>query len=295
MWHLIDIVSKNGNLLLNIGPKSDGTIPEEAKSILQHMGAWLNVNGEAIYGTRPWTTYGEGPTKVAVGSFQDAATKPYTPQDIRFTTRGKTLYAIAMGWPTDGNLLIHSLGSGISFKVGSVSLLGSDEKIHFEQEGDGLHLKLPAHTRICMHTASRFCLPANNRWAQRRCVSVRLVILSTTFAFHIKTPESACNEPITLQCGTSPDDCRPRIPSRASSSRGRSTPAKDRAADHRGWSRGHCRDAHLPAYRKAGFPVAALVDANLRKAAALAESFSVPLATNSLNEAISKSPKRQRI
>ena len=145
VWELIDIVSKNGNLLLNIGPKSDGTIPEEAKSILQHMGAWLNVNGEAIYGTRPWTTYGEGPTKVAAGSFQDATTKPYTPQDIRFTTRGKTLYAIAMGWPTDGNLLIHSLGSGMSFKVGSVSLLGSDEKIHFEQEGDGLHLKLPAH------------------------------------------------------------------------------------------------------------------------------------------------------
>ncbi len=145
VWDLIDIVSKNGNLLLNIGPKSDGTIPEEAKSILQHMGAWLNVNGEAIYGTRPWTTYGEGPTKVAAGSFQDAATKPYTPQDIRFTTRGKTLYAIAMGWPTDGSLLIHSLSSGVSFKVGSVSLLGSDEKIHFEQEGDGLHLELPAH------------------------------------------------------------------------------------------------------------------------------------------------------
>jgi len=143
VWQLIDIVSKNGNLLLNIGPKSDGTIPEEAQSILRHMGAWLRVNGEAIYGTRPWTLYGEGPTKVVAGSFNDAETKPYTAQDIRFTTKGKTLYAIAMGWPADGKLVIHSLGNGSGFKVKSVSLLGSSGTIHFTQQSDGLHLDLP--------------------------------------------------------------------------------------------------------------------------------------------------------
>ena len=145
VWQLIDIVSKNGNLLLNIGPKSDGTIPEEAQSILQHMGAWLKTNGEAIYGTRSWTTYGEGPTKVVAGSFNDADTKPYTSQDIRFTTKGKMLYAIAMGWPSDGHLVIHSLADATSFKVKTVSLLGSDATIHFSQQADGLHLELPAN------------------------------------------------------------------------------------------------------------------------------------------------------
>jgi alpha-L-fucosidase len=144
VWQLVDIVSKNGNLLLNIGPKSDGTIPEEARSILEHMGAWLKVNGEAIYGTRPWTTYGEGPTKVAAGSFNDAATKPYTAQDIRFTTKGKTLYAIALGWPADGHLTVQSLNEGSGFKVKAVSLLGTDAPIRFTQQPDGLHLDLPA-------------------------------------------------------------------------------------------------------------------------------------------------------
>jgi alpha-L-fucosidase len=143
VWQLVDIVSKNGNLLLNIGPKPDGTIPEEAVGILRSMGAWLKVNGEAIYGTRPWTIYGEGPTKVVAGSFHDTATQPYTPQDIRFTRKGNTLYAIALGWPSDRHLVIHSLGTGSGFKVASVSLLGSHAAIRFEQQQDGLHLDLP--------------------------------------------------------------------------------------------------------------------------------------------------------
>jgi len=103
----------------------------------------LKMNGEAIYGTRPWTTYGEGPTKVVAGSFNDAATKPYTAQDIRFTTKGKTLYAITLGWPEDGHLIIHSLSEGSGFNVKSVSLLGTDTRIHFSQTADGLHLDLP--------------------------------------------------------------------------------------------------------------------------------------------------------
>ena len=142
---LIDIVSKNGNLLLNIGPRSDGTIPDEVQQVLREVGAWLKVNGDAIYGTRPWRIYGEGPTKVAAGSFHDTDTSTYTPEDFRFTSKGSALYAIELGWPSTGEAVIHSLASeaaGVP-KVGSVDLLGSDAKIEFHQQPDGLHIHLP--------------------------------------------------------------------------------------------------------------------------------------------------------
>src|SRR5438270_3327788 len=77
---LVDIVSKNGCLLLNIGPKPDGTIPDEAQRLLLNMGSWLDKNGEAIYGTRPWTVFGEGPTKVQGGAFHDTETGGYWAQ-----------------------------------------------------------------------------------------------------------------------------------------------------------------------------------------------------------------------
>jgi alpha-L-fucosidase len=142
---LIDIVSKNGNLLLNIGPRSDGTIPDEVQRVLLDVGAWLNVNGEAIYGARPWRTYGEGPTKVAAGSFHDTDTENYKPEDFRFTTKGDALYAIGLAWPTNREVLIHSLASLVgSEKVQSVILIGSDAKLTFEQRTDGLHVQLPA-------------------------------------------------------------------------------------------------------------------------------------------------------
>ncbi len=141
---LIDIVSKNGNLLMNVGPRSDGTIPEEVQKVLLDVGAWLSVNGDAIYGTRPWRTYGEGPTKVAGGSFHDTDTTHYTPEDFRFTTKRDALYAIGLAWPTNGEAVIHSLASTLgSEQVQSVTLLGSDSKPQFEQRGDGLHVKLP--------------------------------------------------------------------------------------------------------------------------------------------------------
>ncbi len=143
---LIDIVSKNGNLLLNIGPRSDGTIPEEVQSVLRNVGSWLKVNGEAIYGTRPWKIYGEGPTKVAAGSFHDTDTAGYTPEDFRFTTKGKTLYAIELGWPSAGEAVIHSLGASATpgQKIVSVVLLGSDATLSFQQQPDALRIHLPA-------------------------------------------------------------------------------------------------------------------------------------------------------
>ena len=142
---LIDIVSKNGNLLLNIGPKPDGTIPDEVQQVLRDVGSWLAVNGDAIYGTRPWRVYGEGPTQVAAGSFHDTDTANYTAEDFRFTTKGNALYAIEMGWSAGGEAVIHSLGTTVgSQKVESVTLLGSDARIQARQEADGLHLQLPA-------------------------------------------------------------------------------------------------------------------------------------------------------
>ena len=142
---LADVVSKNGNLLVNIGPRADGTIPEEAQAILRQVGAWLRVNGEAIYGTRPWTKFGEGPTEVVGGSFHDTETKPYTAEDFRFTSKGKDLFAIELGWPADGRATIHSLGQsslGANQSVREVTLLGSDAKLDWKQEADGLKVQL---------------------------------------------------------------------------------------------------------------------------------------------------------
>ena len=142
---LVDIVSKNGNLLLNIGPRSDGTIPDEVQQVLRGVGAWLNANGEAIYGTRPWRVYGEGPTKVATGAFHDTDTTPYTSEDFRFTTAGAALYAIEMSKPEGNEVIIRSLASQQpdAKKVAAVSLLGSGDSLPFEEKADGLHIHPP--------------------------------------------------------------------------------------------------------------------------------------------------------
>ncbi len=141
---LVAIVSKNGNLLLNIGPRSDGTIPDEVQKVLLDVGAWLKVNGEAIYGSRPWKIYGEGPTKPTPGSFHDTDVTHYTAADFRFTTKGDVLYAIGLRWPDNGEVVIHSLARTVGSKqTQSVSLLGSEGKPQFEQKADGLHVQLP--------------------------------------------------------------------------------------------------------------------------------------------------------
>lgn len=137
---LVDIVSKNGTMLLNIGPKADGTIPEHEQQMLREIGSWLKINGEAIYGTRPWVKFGEGPTQITAGSFSDKEKPQFTAADFRFTTNGKTLYAIALAWPGDGRLIIKSLAAS---KIKRVELLGYKAKLHWEQTREGLVVSLP--------------------------------------------------------------------------------------------------------------------------------------------------------
>ena len=143
---LIDIVSKNGALLLNIGPRPDGTIPEPDQEILLEIGRWLAVNGEAIYGTRPWTVYGEGPTEVFEGAFQDTKRAGFTAQDVRFTTKGDALYAICLGLP-EGQATIASLGAGSSVpaeRFAEVSMLGVDGPLSWSQDKGGLKIAVPS-------------------------------------------------------------------------------------------------------------------------------------------------------
>ena len=143
---LVDIVSKNGCLLLNVGPRSDGTIPDEVRKVLLGMGAWLSANGEAIYGTRPWKISGEGPTKVVAGSFKDTAGTPFTGEDIRFTAKGDTLYAIALAWPKKGKLVVRSLATGSIYnkrRIKKVQLLGYAGRLKWTQGSDGLTVELP--------------------------------------------------------------------------------------------------------------------------------------------------------
>ncbi len=146
--YLVDVVSKNGNLLLNIGPKSDGTIPDEDKRILFEIGDWLKVNAEAIYDSKPWKTAAEGPTKEEEGKFSDVKGKEYTGEDFRFTCGNGAVYAISLNYPSDGKLVIKSLGKadfnslGFQGIVTRVSVLGGGE-CEFEYTDHGLIVKGP--------------------------------------------------------------------------------------------------------------------------------------------------------
>ncbi len=143
---LCDIVSKNGTLLLNIGPRADGSIPDEQVAILEAIGAWLKTNGEAIYGTRPWRVFGEGPTVVPEGHFTDAKRVSYTSADIRFTTHGQNaLYAICLAAPS-GEVVIRSLGTTLRLAqrgIKQVEWLGTNESVLWKQDETGLRVACP--------------------------------------------------------------------------------------------------------------------------------------------------------
>jgi alpha-L-fucosidase len=143
---LVDIVSKNGNLLLSIGPRADGTIPDEVRATLLEMGAWLDRNGEAIYATEPWTIYGEGPTEVKTGFASDQEMKPYIASDFRFTRKGDNLYIISLACPQDGTASVRAFGLEGQTKghmIQEVDLLGSTQKVEWLQTTGALNVKLP--------------------------------------------------------------------------------------------------------------------------------------------------------
>ena len=144
---LVDIVSKNGNLLLNFTQKPDGTLDEECLNILRQLAAWMKVNGEGIYGTRPWKCNGEGPTAMKHGAFKEEALE-WSTADFRFTSKGKCVYAFQMKYPQQRQAFIRSLGLNGGLKVKAVRLLGHDAPIQSHQAEDGLVVQL-ADKQVC--------------------------------------------------------------------------------------------------------------------------------------------------
>ena len=145
---LVDIVSKNGNLLLNIGPRKDGTIPEKDTAILRSIGSWLKVNGEAIYGSTVWRKAQEGPTKVKEGQFSDGIRREYTSEDIRYTVNGGNLYGTVLKCSDNGKYLFRELAERDAWNkayfhgiIKDVTVLGTEKKPEWYRDKEGLHVR----------------------------------------------------------------------------------------------------------------------------------------------------------
>jgi alpha-L-fucosidase len=149
---LIDVVSKNGNLLVSVPVRGNGSIDDQERAIVEGIAAWMQANGESIYGTRPWKIFGEGPAQAAAAAlsaqgFNEGKGKPFGAEDIRYVTKGNVLFATALGWPASGRLLLKSLATGgphYPGKVKRVELLGAPGNLKFEHTPQGLAVVLPA-------------------------------------------------------------------------------------------------------------------------------------------------------
>ncbi|MEL6674464.1 MAG: alpha-L-fucosidase [Bacteroidota bacterium] len=146
---LIDIVSKNGVLLLNVSPKADGTIPENQQAVLKGMGNWLATYGEGIYGSRPWYTYGEGPTKEPEGNFENHAEFlkiKYSWKDVRYTTQDQVLYAFFLGWPEKEIVVLEAFAEDQwtdKKPIKAVEMMNYEGEVQWSLQADGLHLSMP--------------------------------------------------------------------------------------------------------------------------------------------------------
>jgi alpha-L-fucosidase len=152
---LVDIVSRNGNLLLNFPLPNSGMLDSEEMKILDEITRWMAINGEAIYATRPWKIFGEGPgteAAAAPGGFNESKRKDLSAKDVRFTTKGPVLYAFVMGWP-EKQALIAPLARNTShglIRISNVELLGYPSKLQWTQDESGLKVQLPA-AKPCNH------------------------------------------------------------------------------------------------------------------------------------------------
>jgi alpha-L-fucosidase len=151
---LIDVVSKNGNLLLSVPVRGNGSIDEQERAIVEEIGRWMAVNGDAIYDTRPWAVYGEGPVvqeaaaPMSGAGFNEGKGKAFSAADVRFTAKGKTVFAFVMGWPASGKVTIEAMGSAsahLAGRIQRVELLGAKRALAFEQNAEGLQVTLPTN------------------------------------------------------------------------------------------------------------------------------------------------------